>query len=297
VGVEYRLSTHPIILADRRWDENIALRVLDKESHMLSIEQLGFDHETRDALKQLAQIPFGITVITGPTGSGKTTTLYAILQLLNQQRLNIMTLEDPIEYYIPSIRQTEICPSLNLDYAQGIRSLLRQNPDVILIGEIRDAESAEMAMRAAITGHRVLTTMHTKDTFGVVQRFINLGMDLDQLRGNLAGIVNQRLLRRVCKQCQTLHTDHGIETPLQSRMMSGQGCSACRYTGYRGRFALAEIVTFSAQMRDALLVDPSQWQQRVAELGMKSLHAKALEALANEVTTACEITRVCGESR
>ena len=189
--IDFRVSSHPTI-----YGEIINVRILDSQTALLPLAELGFCAEIEDALKQLVQLKQGMIIFTGPTGSGKTTTLYALLNLLRNKNLNIMTIEDPVEYKIPGLRQSEINPYKDLDYAAGIKSILRQDPDVILIGEIRDEETAKMAFRAAITGHLVFTTLHTKDTVGTIQRLRDLNVANDYIANSLTAVVAQRLARR-----------------------------------------------------------------------------------------------------
>lgn len=262
--VDLRMSTHPTISG-----ENIVIRILDKMHGLKSLDALGFSTQMCTDLRKLIHQPSGMIIFTGPTGSGKTTTLYALLRDLDQSSLNIMTLEDPVEYHIPGIRQTEV--SKNLSYASGVRSLLRQDPDVILLGEIRDEETANMALRASMTGHLVLTTLHTPDIFTVPARLRDLGVSMDVLAANLLGVVSQRLLRTYCHTCQ------------------GKGCIQCKDTGYKGRISVGEYMILNEESRANLRT--SMDLRAHASL---TLREDAESKLKMKVTSRAEIQRVCG---
>lgn len=239
--VDFRVAALPGIHG-----ENITVRVLDKTRALRSLDALGFLPEQLVQLRRLASHNEGLVILTGPTGSGKTTTLYALLRELADVKRNIMTLEDPVEYQLPMLRQTQVREQAGLGFADGVRAILRQDPDVILIGEIRDAETAQMAVRAAMTGHLVFTTLHTRDAIGAIPRLFDFGLSPALLGGNLLGIVTQRLARMLCQSC------------------SGNGCAACHNTGHKGREVVAEILEITPRL-DALLQSPdggtrSQWQ-------------------------------------
>lgn len=216
---DIRVSFHPTILG-----EKVVLRILNQKNLQIPLPTLGYSQETLQSLLFCLRQPTGLILVTGPTGSGKTTTLYALVQELQKKQLNIATLEDPVEYKIPTIHQTQVNEKIGLNYAQGIRSLLRQDPDVILIGEIRDEETAHMCFRAAMTGHLVLSTLHTKCASSSLMRLANLGVHTADIIHNTLAIVSQRLVRKLCKDCDS------------------SGCSQCQ-NGYRGRVAIEEIIT------------------------------------------------------
>ena len=258
--VDFRVSTLPTL-----YGENIVLRVLDRHKGIVALEQLGLAPAHLAALQRMVARPEGLILVTGPTGSGKTTTLYSILQSLNTESVNIMTLEDPVEYPTSMIRQTSVNATARLDFAGGIRSILRQDPDIILVGEIRDEDTAAMALRAAMTGHRVLSTLHSNSALGAIPRLHDMGIKPELLAGNIIGVVAQRLLRKLCNDCKE---PVGIARPGQARAKSGNsgsgaparnvdgkvivyrpsGCAACAGQGYRGRMALMEILPFDPDL-------------------------------------------------
>ncbi|MEO0580501.1 MAG: GspE/PulE family protein, partial [Pseudomonadota bacterium] len=226
-------------------------RILDRSGTTLTMPDLGFSADDTQRIDKLVSLPYGMILVTGPTGSGKTTTLYTALKLVDSDDRSVFTLEDPIEYSLGSIRQTQVKPEVGLDFASGLRALLRQDPDVILIGEIRDTETAQLAARAALTGHLVLSTLHTNDAVGVIPRLVDMGVDRYMLPPALSAIVAQRLIRRICPDCREevpnpdrlierlALTDKFEETPTLYR---GRGCSECNGTGYRGRQVIYEIL-------------------------------------------------------
>ncbi|MCX7338749.1 MAG: type II/IV secretion system protein, partial [Alphaproteobacteria bacterium] len=225
--IDFRLSTHPTIFG-----ENIVIRILERNKPLLSLAELGFNADQIDYLKKVAHAPQGLIVVSGPTGSGKTTTLYGLFSQMDCETRNIMTLEEPVEYQLSGIRQTEIREGGVIDFADGVRSILRQDPDVIFIGEIRDEATAKMALRSAMTGHLVIATLHTYDSYGVPARLIDLGLQPALLSGNILCALSQRLVRKICLKCQ------------------GKGCEACHTTGYKGRTAIVEILPFDEGLDD-----------------------------------------------
>ena len=223
--VDFRVSTHPIV-----WGEQIVIRVLDKDKSFKSIPELGFNDSQMQLLEQLALAPTGLILISGPTGSGKTTTLYAMLSFMNAAERNIMTIEDPVEYRMAGIRQTDLSLNKKLTFHESLRSVLRHDPDVIFVSEIRDGETAQLALRAAMTGHLVLSTIHTVDSLSIFSRMIDLGASKQLLQDNYLAGMSQRLLRKLCKKC------------------FGTGCKKCMKSGYKGRQAVIEINTKSTPM-------------------------------------------------
>lgn len=239
--VDFRVSTMPTLHG-----ENIVLRVLDRARDVIRLDDLDIDAGPRSAMQQLLDKPEGIVLVTGPTGSGKTTTQFALLSGLNATELNIMTLEDPVEYHLPTARQCSLNETAQINFSSGIRAMLRQDPDVILIGEIRDADTARMALRAAMTGHRVLATLHTVSARAARPRLLDLGVPAELVDTHLAGVIAQRLLRRLCTQCRTPwepDRDTCLELGLESppTLYRANGCERCRHTGYRGRLPIMEI--------------------------------------------------------
>ncbi len=241
--------------------ENIVLRILDRQKGIVPLDQLGLQPDQLAMLKRMIARPEGIILVTGPTGSGKTTTLYSILNHINHDGLNIMTLEDPVEYPMTLIRQTSINEAAKLDFGNGIRSLMRQDPDVILVGEVRDEDTAQMAFRAAMTGHQVYSTLHSNSSIGAIPRLVDIGLSSEIMAGNIIGIIAQRLVRRLCKHCRQPYEAGAAER----RMLGTQpdvnpapalyravGCDHCDYQGYRGRLAIMELLKVDAEIDELM---------------------------------------------
>ena len=253
--IDFRASAQPTIHG-----ENIVLRILDRQKGLVPLEGLGLTERQLSELKLMIARPEGIILVTGPTGSGKTTTLYSVLNHINSEGVNIMTLEDPVEYPITLVRQTSVAEAAKLDFANGIRSMMRQDPDIILVGEIRDAETAEMALRAAMTGHQVYSTLHTNSSIGAIPRLLDIGILPDIMAGNIIGIVAQRLVRRLCAHCKTPHQADALE----ARLLGGTeqsprpiifkpcGCARCEFQGYRGRLAIMEILRLNDDLDELI---------------------------------------------
>ncbi len=250
--VDFRAASHPTAHG-----ENFVLRILDQQKSIVPITELGLNDHALSMLQLMIARPTGLLLVTGPTGSGKTTTLYSFLNHLNNESVNIMTLEDPIEYPMHMIRQSQVSESSKMDWATGIKSMLRQDPDIVLIGEIRDNETADMALRAAMTGHQVLSTLHTNSAIGVIPRLLDMGVLPDILAGNVIGVIAQRLIRRLCPQCKTqqLPTEdealvlaHFVDNPTEIGVWKPVGCQHCDYQGYRGRVAIMELLKFSEEI-------------------------------------------------
>ena len=250
--LDLRISVQPTIHG-----ENIVVRILDRHRNLLSLDALGLPPHHAEALRRLTACPEGLILVTGPTGSGKTTTLYAMLAQINDEARCIMTLEDPVEYPMAMIRQTAIGESSRLDFANGIRSMMRQDPDALLVGEIRDADTARMAMRAAMTGHQVYSTLHARSALGAIPRLLDLGIPPAILAGNLVGIVAQRLVRRLCRHCRQPRAATGSECsvlccPADTQVFTAGACPHCGHSGYRGRLALMEVIRVTPEL-DALI--------------------------------------------
>jgi general secretion pathway protein E/type IV pilus assembly protein PilB len=248
--VDFRSAVQPTIHG-----ENFVLRILDRKRGIVPMNGLGLSDEQFNTLQLMLSRPEGIMLVTGPTGSGKTTTLYSILGHLNQEGVNIMTLEDPVEYPMPMIRQTSLSDAVKMDFAEGIRSMMRQDPDIILVGEVRDHDTAEMAFRAAMTGHQVFSTLHTNSAIRSIPRLIDLGIKPDVLAGNVIGIVAQRLLRTLCPACKAPHDPSPIERQLlglkpgeSCQLYLPVGCPACEHLGYKGRMSILELLKFDAAL-------------------------------------------------
>ncbi len=294
--VDFRVATQPTIHG-----ENIVLRILDRRAGIVPLEGLGLPDEQLTLLKMLLARPEGVILITGPTGSGKTTTLYSILNYCNDESVNIMTLEDPVEYPFPMIRQTSLADSVKLDFATGIRSLMRQDPDIILVGEIRDEATAEMAFRAAMTGHQVYSTLHTNSALGAIPRLLDIGLKPGVLAGNIIGIVAQRLVRRLCPQCKEGYTASdierrlmGIDTSADVTVYRNKGCSHCNQVGYRGRMSIMEIVRFDRELDEALAQNKSLGELRTiaSASGFKPLADDGIRRVLSGDTSLDEIARV-----
>lgn len=244
--IDFRAAVQPTIHG-----ENFVLRILDRKRSVVHLDKLGLTEVQLSLLKLMLEKPEGIFLVTGPTGSGKTTTLYSVLSHLNNEGVNIMTLEDPVEYPLPLIRQTSLSDAIKLDFSDGIRSLMRQDPDIIFIGEIRDQETAEMAIRAAMTGHQVFSTLHTNSAIRSIPRLLDLGIQPDLFAGNLIGIIAQRLVRRLCPECKEGYSPDDVERILLGIGGSDDlvlyrpaGCPVCEGQGYKGRLAIIEILRF-----------------------------------------------------
>lgn len=294
--IDFRVSSHPTIHG-----ENIVLRLLDRQKSIIQLAEMGLDSDRLNTLKLMLQRPEGIIIITGPTGSGKTTTLYALLSHLNKETVNIMTLEDPVEYPVGSMRQTSVTELNKVNFASGIRSIMRQDPDIILVGEVRDEETAKMAFRAAMTGHQVFTTLHTNSSLGVFPRLSDIGINADILAGNIIGVIAQRLVRVLCKHCKVSSDITSIER-IQLNISDTKnislyhsiGCPHCGFTGYRGRRAVFELLIIDAEM-DALIsrgASLDELQALARKNGLITLADDARRLVLEGKTTLDEITRV-----
>ncbi|MDO8730258.1 MAG: ATPase, T2SS/T4P/T4SS family [Candidatus Omnitrophota bacterium] len=247
--VDFRVSIIPT-----HHGEKVCLRILDKAQVMLDLDRLGFDPEALTALKTASARPHGMVLITGPTGSGKTTTMYSLLKLIDRVEKNLVTVEDPVEFDLPGVNQVSVRPEIGLTFAAGLRSILRQDPNIILIGEIRDPETADIAVKAALTGHLVLSTLHTNDALGAVARLVNMGVEPHLIAASLALAGAQRLPRKVCPACrETVHPSKEIMEqlglPMDGTYVKGRGCNDCRNTGLNGRIGLLESVPMTSEMR------------------------------------------------
>ncbi len=286
--IDVRVSTVPTV-----YGESVVMRLLDRDSMLKSLEDLGMDGVTLDRFDRMIKRPHGILLVTGPTGSGKTTSLYATLAKLYSTEKKIITIEDPVEYQIEGINQIPVRPKIGLDFASGLRSILRQDPDIIMVGEIRDLETAEIAIQASLTGHLVLSTIHTNDAPSTVTRLLDMGIDPYLVASSVFGILAQRLVRRVCPHCR----EAGI--PLASgsenyRSNRGRGCNECRETGYLGRLGLFELLEVNGAIRQLILERASAdvIYQAGVQNGMVSLRQDGLTKVAAGVTTMDEVTRV-----
>jgi type II secretory ATPase GspE/PulE/Tfp pilus assembly ATPase PilB-like protein len=252
--IDFRVSAQPTVHG-----ENIVLRILDKKKGIVPLENLGLAEDTMTELKIMMSRPEGIILVTGPTGSGKTTTLYSMINYMNSVEVNIMTLEDPVEYPMSMIRQSSVNEAAKLDFASGIRSLMRQDPDVILVGEIRDSETAEMALRAAMTGHQVYSTLHTNSAVRAIPRLLDLEIPPAILSGNIIGIIAQRLVRKLCKHCKEAYSPEDFERKLLGikpgqhiRIFKAKGCKECDHSGYKGRLSLMEVLRIDPDLDELI---------------------------------------------
>ena len=281
--------------------ENIVLRILDRQKGIVPLDGLGLEAGQLQLLKKMIARPEGIILVTGPTGSGKTTTLYSVLNHINNDGLNIMTLEDPVEYPMTLIRQTSINEAAKMDFGNGIRSLMRQDPDVILVGEIRDEDTATMAFRAAMTGHQVYSTLHTNSAAGAIPRLLDIGIVPDVLAGNIIGIVAQRLVRRLCKHCKQAHQASAGECSMVGApadrpptLYRAVGCDQCDYQGYRGRMAIIEILKMDGEL-DELIAHRAtgrELQKSALTRGFRTLADDGVRRVLDGSTALDELMRV-----
>ncbi len=298
--IDFRVSVLPTYFG-----EKICLRVLDKGQALLDIDKLGFEEAPLKALKIVAERPHGMILMTGPTGSGKTTTLYSVLKLLDKPQINIVTVEDPVEFRIHGINQVAIRPEVKLTFASALRSILRQDPDVIMVGEIRDFETADVAIKAALTGHMVLSTLHATTAVGAVTRLVNIGIEPYLITSSVLLVGAQRLVRRICGKCKETYEPApellkqlgvtgavaGGKKPVFTR---GKGCDACNKRGYHGRAVLLETLTLTPPVKDLVLRGAAEYE--IEELGrkegMKTMREDGIIKVLNGVTTPEEVMRV-----
>lgn len=310
--VDLRVSTLPVIDG-----EKVVMRILDKSNNMADLDRLGLWGRNREVLIRKIKEPYGIILITGPTGSGKSTTLYAFLQILNQEERNIITLEDPVEYFMDGINQSQIRPEIGYSFADGLRSILRQDPNVIMVGEIRDEETAELAIHAALTGHLVLSTLHTNDAIKALPRLIDMGAEPFLLASSVQALAAQRLVRRICDECKQegklspgmmkqMHTArmaipteelkaYDLDPAVPIKVYEGKGCEHCGGTGYKGRIAIYEVFEVTEEAK-VLITDKSANEQELlkeaAHQKMLMMRGDGLLKVLKGITTVAEIERV-----
>jgi type IV pilus assembly protein PilB len=294
---DLRVSTFPTI-----YGEKIVMRVLDKERMIVGVEDLGLSPSSFEIFKKCVQRPNGIILVTGPTGSGKTTTLYSVLAFVNTAERNTVTLEDPVEYEIANVNQSQINPKAGLTFASGLRAILRQDPDIILLGEMRDAETVDVAIRAALTGHLVFSTLHTNDAVGAIPRLLDMDVNPYLMASSLVAVIGQRLLRMICIQCKdTSEPESGMlemlgldPTSKENTFYRGKGCPRCFETGYRGRMAIFEVLAFSEAIAEMIAQRSSSQDifQKAREEGMTTMMEDGIQKARLGITTLEEVFRV-----
>jgi general secretion pathway protein E len=297
-NVDIRVSTIPTAFGER-----LVLRLLDKTHILLSVSDLGMPEDRLKEFESLIRSAYGIVLVTGPTGSGKTTTLYAALSTINTTDINIITIEDPIEYQIPGIGQIQVNPKIDLTFAKGLRSIVRQDPDVILVGEVRDLETAEIAIQSALTGHLVFSTLHTNDSASAVTRLIDMGIEPFLVTSSVLAILAQRLVRMICSDCKMAYTPDEVSlnniglTPrmVQGRKIyRGQGCPSCLHTGYTGRSGIFELMDLDDSIKNLILKtsDANAIKKKAIEQGMITLRQDGAKKVLYGMTTIEEVFRV-----
>jgi type IV pilus assembly protein PilB len=299
--MDFRVSVLPVL-----WGEKIVLRLLDKSNLQLDMTKLGFEEKILETFKKAIHTPYGMILVTGPTGSGKTTTLYSVLSELNRSDTNISTAEDPVEYNLFGINQVQMHDDIGLNFSSALRSFLRQDPDIILVGEIRDFETAEIGIKAALTGHLVLSTLHTNDAPSSISRLLNMGIEPFLVAASVVLIAAQRLCRKLCQDCLEpidvpaqvlldlgMHPDEVDEVTIQR----GGGCRACNSSGYRGRIAVYEIMMMTDELREFVLNGAStlELKREAVRQGMQTLRMSALNKLKGGVTSLDEVGRMTAE--
>lgn len=310
--IDFRVSTFPTTLG-----EKVVIRVLDPTTGMKTFEDLGIESRNLKAVKESILKPYGLILSTGPTGSGKTTTLYAILQLLNKEEVNVITLEDPAEYYLEGINQSQVRPEIGYTFASGLRHILRQDPDIIMVGEIRDEETASLVIHAALTGHVVLSTLHTSNALGVIPRLIDMGVEPYLIPPTLQLVVGQRLIRKLCEDCKEKITPepkiqnlilneiekfppmvkNSIKIKKPLKIFASKGCSKCHKTGFSGRIGAFEILTITKSLSSLILKDPSEEaiRKEAEKQGMITMRQDGILKVLSGVTTIEEVLRLSDE--
>jgi len=291
--VDLRISTLPTVHG-----EKVAVRILDRDKYFMKLENLGFSPESLLEYRRIINYPYGMILVSGPTGSGKTTTIYSTLYELDIKGKNIVTIEDPVEYMLEGINQVQVQPKIGLTFAEGLRSILRQDPNIIMVGEIRDSETADIAIRAALTGHLVLSTIHTNDSASAITRLIEMGVEPFLIASSVIGVVAQRLVRKICAECKTEYVADekeriflGITGP--QKLYRGKGCTFCNHTGYKGRVAIYEVLRLLKEHRNLIIHKASS--DKIKELsiknGMKTLKESSVDLVLKGVTTVEEILK------
>ncbi|MEW6447057.1 MAG: type II secretion system ATPase GspE [Bacillota bacterium] len=296
--VDLRVSTMPTV-----YGEKVVIRLLDKGKMLLRIDQLGFQEENLERFKDIFRRSFGMILITGPTGSGKTTTLYAVLSEIKSPELNVITIEDPVEYLLPGVNQIQVNPKAGLTFARGLRAILRQDPDIVMVGEIRDSETAEIAVRAAMTGHLVLSTLHTNDAAGALTRLVDMGIEPFLIASTVLGATAQRLVRVICPRCREPYELDpgararffmGVDSKTPVTLYKGRGCNFCNNTGYRGRSTICEVLPITQAIRELIVekAPASEIRRQGAAEGMRTLREDGIQKALKGITTIEEVMRV-----
>ncbi|MDM8516995.1 type II secretion system ATPase GspE [Desulfobacterales bacterium HSG16] len=296
--IDFRVSTIPTLFG-----ESVVMRILDRENLQLDLQKIGFPDDLRKKYSKLIEQPYGMILVTGPTGSGKTSTLYTTLHKINSPENKIITLEDPVEYQLSGINQIQVNPKIGLTFAGGIRAIVRQDPDIILVGEIRDKETAEIAIQSALTGHLLFSTIHTNDAPGAVTRLLDMGVEHFLLSSTLLGVLAQRLVRKICPVCKTcddveerfirLIRADGISIGTDE-CSKGGGCDSCRRTGFSGRTAIFEYLAVDEAIRQEIInrSDTGKIREQAMKKGMRTLRQDGWQKVAEKITTVSEVLRV-----
>jgi type IV pilus assembly protein PilB len=301
--MDFRVSVVPILFG-----EKVVLRLLDKSALQLDLTKLGFEQSSLEDLQKAVHRPVGMILVTGPTGSGKTTTLYSVLSELNKESENIMTAEDPVEYNFMGINQVQMHDDIGLTFASSLRSFLRQDPDIIMVGEIRDFETAQIAIQAALTGHLVLSTVHTNDAPGTISRLVDMGVEPFLISSSVILILAQRLIRKICPECREqikvhpqLLIDLGVppDEAKNFNVCKGKGCALCSGTGYKGRLGLYEVMPMKEEVKELVLsrASSSEIKKEAIRLGMKTLRQSGIHKVKEGLTTIEEVVRATMEDR
>ena len=297
-NLDLRVSSFPTVQG-----ENLVLRILDKSSVLLGLAELGFSNKDLKNFDKVIRQPNGIVLVTGPTGSGKTTTLYAALSTINTMEKNIITIEDPVEYEIPLIRQTQVNPKAGLTFVNGLRSILRQDPDIVMVGEIRDKETAEIAIRASLTGHLVFSTLHTNDAASALTRLLNMGIEPFLISSSVIAILAQRLVRVICPKCKEKYmpSDEVLKDLKLTQKVDfyrGKGCMKCKNTGFAGRIGVYELLVINDEIKNMVTAKMSanEIKKKAISSGMRTLFDDGIEKLKSGITTIEEMLRVIEEA-
>jgi type IV pilus assembly protein PilB len=299
--VEGKLTDVRVATIATIWGEKLVMRIMDKNRSVLRLEQLGMPSDTYDRYSKLVRAPFGMVLCAGPTGSGKTTTLYATLSEVSDRARNVMTIEDPVEFVFPKINQVQTNEQAGLTFATGLKSILRQDPDVILVGEIRDVETARIAVQSALTGHFVLSSVHGNDAVSALHRFLDMGIESFLIGSSVIAIVGQRLVRRICSSCKTRYTptleerayyeENGGEP--KAEFWHGTGCNFCGNTGYQDRIGVYELMEMTPEIKRLVVgwATQDELRRQAQKQGMRTLRDEAINLIAADVTTISEVIR------